>query len=204
MLPNLGISIPSNQFLNISTMNIPISKLSRTRNKSKYIDEVFKNICLTTTSKRLKFEQSFVQYVDSQYSHAINSCNEALHYAVKSAGIGSGDEVLVPTHTFTSSVDVLLEIGADPVFFDVECNTGLVTPSILIKVLKDHPNVKAIILVDFKMQTEQMKVHGNEGVLDLCKKYNLKIIKEAENNFQKMIGDQITGVSFGETINLIL
>jgi len=185
-------------------MNIPISKLSKSGNKSKYIDEVFKNICLTTSSKQLKFEQSFAQYVDSQYTHANNSCNEALHSAVKSAGIGSGDEVLVPTHTFTSSVDVLLEIGADPVFFDVECNTGLVTPSILNKVLIDHPNIKAIILVDYARQLEQMKVIGNEGVLDLCKKFNVKIIKEVESNFPKMIGDQITGASFGETTTLIL
>lgn len=118
-------------------MNIPFSKVSITGNESKYIEEVLNSGWLTTASKALKFEQLFAQYVGAKYACAVNSCTAALHLAVEAIGIGPGDKVLVPTLTFTASAEVVRYMGADPVFIDVEYGTGLVSPSILKKALRE-------------------------------------------------------------------
>lgn len=178
-------------------MNIPFSKVSITGNESKYIDEVLKSGWLTTASKALKFEQLFAQYVGAKYACAVNSCTAALHLAVEAIGIGPGDKVLVPTLTFTASAEVVRYMGADPIFIDVEYGTGLVSPSILKKALVDYPNVKAIILVHFAGQAAEMKVAGGEGIIDLCRKHNVKIIEDAAHAFPTKFGNQFIG-SFGD------
>jgi len=185
-------------------MNIQFSKVSNIGNESKYANAVLKKGRRSNASEASRFEQSFVQYVDGEYADITRSSNAALHNAVEAAGIGPDDKVLVPTRTFISSVDVLLEIGADPVFFDVDCNTGIVSPFILNKALKDHPDVKAIILVNNAEQAEQMKVVGGEGILDLCQRFNIKIIEEATHQFPTKIGDLFLGSSFGDITNLEL
>ena len=178
-------------------MNIPFSKVSITGNESKYIDEVLKSGWLTTASKALKFEQLFAQYVGAKYACAVNSCTAALHLAIEAIGIGPGDKVLVPTLTFTATAEVVRYMGADPVFIDVEYNTGLVSPFILQKAIKDHPDVKAIILVHYAGQAAEMKVPGGEGILDICHKHGLKIIEDAAHAFPTKLGDQFVG-SFGD------
>ena len=178
-------------------MNIPFSKVSITGNESKYIDEVLKSGWLTTASKALKFEQLFSQYVGAKYACAVNSCTAALHLAVEAIGIGPGDKVLVPTLTFTASAEVVRYMGADPVFIDVEYGTGLVSPSILKRAIKDNPGVKAIILVHYAGQAAKMSVAGGEGILDICRKNNIKIIEDAAHAFPTKFGDQFVG-SFGD------
>lgn len=178
-------------------MNIPFSKISITGNESKYIDEVLKSGWLTTASKALKFEQLFAQYVGAKYACAVNSCTAALHLAVEAIGIGPGDKVLVPTLTFTASAEVVRYMGADPVFIDVEYGTGLVSPSILKRALHEHPEVKALILVHYAGQAAEMKVEGGEGILDICRKYNVKIIEDAAHAFPTKFGNQFVG-SFGD------
>ena len=50
---------------------------------------------------------------------AVNSATAGLHLALEAIGIGPGDEVIVPTHTFTATAEVVRYMGADPVFVDV-------------------------------------------------------------------------------------
>ena len=178
-------------------MNIPFSKVSITGNESKYINEVLMSGWLTTASKALKFEQLFAQYVGAKYACAVNSCTAALHLAIEAIGISPGDKVLVPTLTFTASAEVVRYMGADPIFIDVEYGTGLVSPSILKKALNDHPDIKAIILVHYAGQAAEMKVSGGEGILDICRKHNVRIIEDAAHAFPTKFGDQYVG-SFGD------
>ena len=178
-------------------MNIPFSKISIAGNESKYVDEVLKSGWLTTASKALKFEQLFAEYVGARYACAVNSCTAALHLAVEAIGIGPGDKVLVPTLTFTASAEVVRYMGADPVFMDVEYGTGLVSPSILKKALSTHPDIKAIILVHFAGQAAEMYVEGGEGIIDICRRNNIKIIEDAAHAFPTRFGDRFVG-SFGD------
>jgi dTDP-4-amino-4,6-dideoxygalactose transaminase len=67
-----------------------------------------------------EFERAFATRVDAPYGVAASSCTTALHLALAVAGIGPGDEVIVPSLSFIATANVVRYVGADPVFADVE------------------------------------------------------------------------------------
>ena len=67
------------------------------------IDEVVDTLrsgWITTGPKTKEFERRFAEYVGARHAIAVNSCTGGLHVALAAAGIGPGDEVIVPTMTF--------------------------------------------------------------------------------------------------------
>ncbi|WP_246956585.1 DegT/DnrJ/EryC1/StrS family aminotransferase [Brachybacterium sp. Marseille-Q7125] len=76
---------------------------------------------LTTGPSAKAFEQEFAEFLGSDLTAiAINSATAGLHLALESLGIGPGDEVLVPTWTFTSTAEVVRYLGATPILVDVD------------------------------------------------------------------------------------
>ncbi len=77
---------------------------------------------LSTGPKAKRFESEFAAFLGAGDLHAIavNSATAGLHLAVEALGISAGDEVIVPTHTFTATAEVVRYMGADPVFVDVD------------------------------------------------------------------------------------
>jgi len=67
-----------------------------------------------------KFEAEFAEASGAENSAAVSSGTAALYLGLKAVGVGRGDEVFVPGHTFFASVAPILELGATPVFVDVE------------------------------------------------------------------------------------
>lgn len=65
------------------------------------------------------FEEHFAAFVGTRYAVGLNSGFHALHFALLGAGIGPGDEVIVPAHTFVASVSAVVHCGAHPVLVDV-------------------------------------------------------------------------------------
>lgn len=70
-----------------------------------------------------EFEKTVSNYLGAKYAVAFNSGTSALHATMMAAGIGSGDEVLVPSFTFIASANSALFVGAEPVFADIEGGT---------------------------------------------------------------------------------
>lgn len=178
-------------------MNIPFSRVPLAGNESKYIDEVLKSGWLTTSSKAIQFENLFAGYVGSKYACAVNSCTSALHLAVEAIGVARGDKVLVPSLTFTASAEVLRYLGADPVFTDVEYGTGLLSPSIIKAALKSNPGIKALILVHYGGQSPVMTTSDGDGIIDICKENNIRIIEDAAHAFPTKYENRFIG-SFGD------
>jgi len=77
---------------------------------------------LTTGPNAAAFEREFVDFLGSRglEALAVNSATAGLHLALDGLGIGPGDEVLVPTWTFTATAEVVRYVGATPVFVDSE------------------------------------------------------------------------------------
>jgi dTDP-4-amino-4,6-dideoxygalactose transaminase len=74
-----------------------------------------------TMGERVKaFERAFAQLHGAEEAVAVNSCTAALHLSLLALDIGPGDEVLVPSLTFVATVNVILYVGAVPVFVDIE------------------------------------------------------------------------------------
>jgi dTDP-4-amino-4,6-dideoxygalactose transaminase len=75
------------------------------------------------------FEGEFAAYCDSEHCVGVASGTAALTLMMLAAGIGPGDEVVVPAHTFIASALGVIHAGAKPVFCDVEAGTGLIDPA---------------------------------------------------------------------------
>jgi len=119
-----------------------------------------------------EFERSIADYVDVGYAVAVSSGTAALHLIVKALGIGSGDEVLVPSFTFAASVNALLYEGAIPVFVDITPDTYNLDPGDLER--KVTTRTKAIMAVD---------VFGHpadwDEILRIAGKHGLKVIDDS-------------------------
>ena len=74
-----------------------------------------------------RFEQNFAELMEAQYAVATSSCTTALHLALIVAGVGPGDDVVVPSFSFIATTNAVRHVGATPVFADVDPTTGNVT-----------------------------------------------------------------------------
>lgn len=70
-----------------------------------------------------KFEENFSKYTGTNHAVGVNSGSDALFLALKSIGVGKGDEVITVSHTFISTVDAISRSGAKPVFVDINQDT---------------------------------------------------------------------------------
>ena len=109
--------------------------------------EVLRGDWLTTGPKVGEFERDFAAFCGTAEAVAVSSGTAALHCLYHSAGIGPGDEVIVPSLTFAATANAALYCGATPVFADVEPDTLLIDPqSVRAKIT---PRTKAVVAVDY-------------------------------------------------------
>jgi perosamine synthetase len=104
---------------------------------------------LTTGPKAHALEAAFVERLGVKHALAVNSATAALHLALDGFGIGSDDDVVVPTTTFTSCGEVCAYLGARVVLADV-AEDGLIGPSQLEAVVTDA--TRAVMPVHFAGQ----------------------------------------------------
>jgi dTDP-4-amino-4,6-dideoxygalactose transaminase len=93
-----------------------------------------------------EFEAAFAESIGARHAIALSSCTTALHLALVTAGIGPGDEVIVPSLSFIATANAVRYVGARPVFADVEEATQNLVPETVAPHLTDR--ARAVILVD--------------------------------------------------------
>ena len=92
------------------------------------------------------FEAAFASAMDIPFAVATSNCTTALHLALVVAGIGDGDDVVVPSFSFVATANAPTYVGARPVFADVDVTTGNVTAETIAAALT--PATRAVIAVD--------------------------------------------------------
>jgi dTDP-3-amino-3,4,6-trideoxy-alpha-D-glucose transaminase len=92
-----------------------------------------------------QFEAEFADYCEADHCVGVSSGTSALSLVLRAAGIGPGDEVIVPAHTFIASALGAVHAGATPVLCDVDEATGLVDPEAVRAVIS--PRTAAIVAV---------------------------------------------------------
>ena len=65
------------------------------------------------------FEENLAKFVGTKYAVGLNSGYDALHISLRAVGIGIGDEVIVPAHTFVATCSAVINVGATPILVDV-------------------------------------------------------------------------------------
>ncbi len=104
---------------------IPFHRPSMTDAEINAAVEVLKSGWLTTGAKAHEFEAEFANKLGVRHALAVNSATAALHLALEAMGVREGDEVVIPTYTFTACGEVCAYLGARPVLADVD-ESGLI------------------------------------------------------------------------------
>lgn len=183
---------------------IPFSQPSIGKEERREVMDTLKSGWLTTGPKTKEFEDAFKRYIGCRYAVALNSCTGALHLSLVASGIGRGDRVITTPFTFIATANVILHLGALPIFVDIDPKTFNIDPEGVERCLKKR-KVKAIIPVHYGGQPCDM-----DRILRIAKRYGLIVIEDAahalgaeyKNRKIGNIGD-VTCFSFYATKNLV-
>jgi len=126
---------------------IPFTKPHIPESTLPEIGKVLKSGWITTGQKAKEFEQEFAKFINTKNGIAVANGTAALHLAYKAVGIGPGDEVLVPSFTFCSTINMIIHLGATPVFCDIDEKSLCIDPKDVER--KITQQTKAIVVVHF-------------------------------------------------------
>ena len=130
------------------------------------------------------FEREIAVYTGARHAVGVNSGTDALHLALVAAGIGPGDEVIIPSFTFFATGEAVSYTGAKPVFADVDAKTFNLDP----KSLRITKKTRAIIVVHLFGQCADL-----EAIAKICKDRKLVLIEDCA----QALGAEYQGVKAG-------
>lgn len=153
-------------------MQVPLSRPDITDKEIQAVTEVLKSNHLALGPKLREFESAMAEYAGKKHAIAVNSGTSGLFLCMKALGIGPGDEVITTPFTFIATVNCILQVGAKPVFVDIDIDNYNIDPTRIEEKITDK--TKAI---------EPVVVFGNpariDEVCDIAKKHNLAIIEDS-------------------------
>ena len=142
---------------------------------------------VTTGPKTRQFEQEFGAYLGGAVETvSVNSATAGLHLALEALGIGPGDEVIVPTMTFTATAEVVRYLGARPVLVDVDPLTLNIAPSAIEAAIT--PRTRAIIPVHYAGLACDM-----DAILAVAAAHQLRVIEDAAHAFPTLYKGKLIG-----------
>lgn len=155
------------KFADFTKMHGEISK----ELKDNVIDVIDKNMFIGGNNCK-KFEQDFANYCGVKYCVGLGNGLDGLVISLKALGIGEGDEVIVPSHTFIATTLAITYVGAKIVFVEPNLDDYTIDVSKIEEKITDK--TKAIIVVQLYGQAADM-----DPINEIAKKYNLKVIEDA-------------------------
>lgn len=152
---------------------IPVSQPIISKEAKKNVNRALNSGWVSSAGEFVnKFEKEFAKFIGTEHGVTVTSGTAALHIALLAAGIGSGDEVIVPAFTMAATWLAVLYVGAKPVFVDCELETFNIDTELIEK--KITKKTRAIIPVHIFGHSADM-----DPILKLAKKYNLVVIEDA-------------------------
>lgn len=131
------------------------------------------------------FEENLAKFVGTKYAVGLNSGYDALHMSLRAAGIGQGDEVIVPAHTFVASCSAIVNVGATPVLVDVTADFNIDCDKIE-EVISDR--TRAIMPVHLSGWMADMP-----RIMKIAEKYNLVVVEDACQSLGASINGKMAG-----------
>src|SRR4030042_1544876 len=169
-------------------MNIPFLDLKTQFREIEHevlpmVKEAMENAAFIGGPQVSGFETEFAAFCESKYCVGVNSGTDALRFALMAAGVGPGDEVITVPHTFIATTEAISQVGAKPVFVDIDPKTYNMDPKKLDEYLSKRfeevgsslqppasslqPRPKAVIPVHIYGQPADM-----DPILEIAKKKN--------------------------------
>ena len=170
---------------------IPLFNLNFDKSEKRAVNKTLDSKWISTGPKCEEFEKLFSKKLNVPFSLTTSSCTASLHMALLALDIKEGDEVLVPSLTFSATSNVIKYTGAKPIFCDIVSNSNLTIDPNEIK-RKITKKTKLIIVMHYAGFPCEM-----DNILSIAKKHKLFILEDAahaplsEYNGQKLgtIGD---------------
>ena len=119
-----------------------------------------------------EFEERFADYIGTRYAVATNSGTAALHISLAAAGVGTGDDVIVPALTFFSTATSVIHNNAIPIFADIDRETYCLDAGDMEKRITEK--TRAVIPVHFYGHPAEM-----DSVMEIAQVHNLLVIEDA-------------------------
>jgi dTDP-4-amino-4,6-dideoxygalactose transaminase len=140
-----------------------------------------------------QFEENLAAFVGTKYAVGLNSGYDALHMSLRAAGIGPGDEVIVPAHTFVATCSAVVNVGATPILVDVGKDFNIDCDKVE-EVLKSairnpQSRIKGIIPVHLSGYMADMP-----RIMGIAEKYGLVVVEDACQSLGASIVSQESGV----------
>ena len=136
------------------------------------VAQVLRSGWITTGPNVARFESALSEYVGGRTVRSLTSGTAALELALRAAGVGQGDEVIVPAMSFAASANVVLRVGARPVFVDVGLASRNLDPGHIEAALS--PRTAAIMPVHFAGLPVDM-----DRLLEIARTRSLRVIEDA-------------------------
>jgi len=124
--------------------------------------------------KVAEFEAKFAEYMDAKYGICTNSGTTSILTALIAAGVGAGDEVIIPPYTFIATASAVLDVNGTPVFADIDPDNYCLSPESVEQMITEK--TRAIITVHLGGCPTDMDV-----IMDLAKKHDLIVIEDASH-----------------------
>jgi len=172
-------------------MIIPVAKPIIGEEEREAVDRVLRSGNLAQGLEVEAFEGEFSSLVSKNYCIAVNSGTSGLHIALIAAGIGPGDEVIVPSFTFAATANSVALTGAKPVFVDIDPRTFNINPTAIEAAITSR--TRAIQVVHLYGQPASMK-----EIMTISTRYQLLVFEDAAQAHFASFDQKPVG-TFGET-----
>jgi len=136
------------------------------------VGTALKSDFLTQGEKVIEFEKALALYLNVKHVVSVNNGTKALHLSYIATGLKKGDEVITTPNTFVATSNMILAIGAKPVFCDIRMDTYNIDEKKIAGLITNK--TKAIVPVHFGGHPCEMNY-----IIRLARKYNLKVIEDA-------------------------
>ncbi|EMH0746251.1 UDP-4-amino-4-deoxy-L-arabinose aminotransferase [Proteus mirabilis] len=126
---------------------LPFSRPAIGDEEIKAVESVLRSGWITTGPQNHQLEQDFCEKFGSKHAIAVCSATAGMHVVLMATGIGPGDEVITPSQTWVSTINIITLLGAEPVMVDIDRDTLMVSAESVKKAIT--PRTKAIIPVHY-------------------------------------------------------
>lgn len=166
---------------------LPFSRPSISEEEIQQVAEVLRSGWITTGPKGAAFEEAFCSYCNAGGAVALASATAGMHLLLVALGIGPGDEVITPSMTWVSTVNLITLAGATPVFADIDRDTLMVSAETVAPLITER--TKLIVPVHFAGASVDM-----EPLRQLAANKGIRLVEDAAH----AVGTLYKGEKIGE------
>lgn len=165
---------------------LPFSRPAIGEEEIAAVGDVLRSGWITTGPQNQRLEETFCQTFGCRHAITVSSATGGMHVTLMALGIGPGDEVITPSQTWVSTLNMITLLGAEPVMVDVERDTLMVIPEQVEAAIT--PRTKAIIPVHYAGAPADL------GALRaIAAKYGIALIEDSAHAVGTRYGDEWIG-----------